>query len=351
MNWIKTIISNLLYHSRYYGLLGKFAAPDEPRLIIVMYHDFVRHDIRLSDPMQHGKPSDRHLEAQLKMLKKHFRVMALEDAIVEIREKGKLTEPTASITLDDGYISSYEIAYPILKRLGLTATIYLPTDWIDGTCSMWWIILKQLVSDCNIAEIDIHTVDSLLGTDLTEKMGQKGDETEKRKLFLETVEAILRDHPGTELDDVFAELNKLLRNGNKTTNREFTPITWDQAAEMSANGIRIGAHTCTHTNMKYLNPEAAEWEIAESKRIIEERIGHEVTGFAYPYGFDFDAFENITASLKKHGFLYAVTACFGNNDSCSDLYRLRRITLPPTTSAGLLGRELAIDYIGDNHEP
>jgi peptidoglycan/xylan/chitin deacetylase (PgdA/CDA1 family) len=43
-----------------------------------------------------------------------------------------------AITFDDAYHSVVEIALPILKRLGVPATVFVPTDYIDTTGSMRW---------------------------------------------------------------------------------------------------------------------------------------------------------------------------------------------------------------------
>lgn len=44
-----------------------------------------------------------------------------------------LPENPIIITFDDGYLSNYEIAYPILKRLGIPATIFIVTSTVGAT--------------------------------------------------------------------------------------------------------------------------------------------------------------------------------------------------------------------------
>ena len=49
-------------------------------------------------------------------------------------ERGKeLPENPIIITFDDGYLSNYEIAYPILKRLNIPATIFIVTSTVGAT--------------------------------------------------------------------------------------------------------------------------------------------------------------------------------------------------------------------------
>ena len=45
------------------------------------------------------------------------------------------------------------------------------------------------------------------------------------------------------------------------------------------------------------------------------------------------------------GFDYAVNTHQGYNDNASDLYQLRRIGLPVTTSRALIGRELMLGFL------
>jgi len=48
-------------------------------------------------------------------------------------KKGRLELPKKSvlITFDDGWIDNYLVAYPILKKYSLRATIFVITDWVE----------------------------------------------------------------------------------------------------------------------------------------------------------------------------------------------------------------------------
>jgi len=49
-------------------------------------------------------------------------------------ERGKpLPDNPIIVTFDDGYLSNYEIAFPILKRLGIPATIFVVTSTVGAT--------------------------------------------------------------------------------------------------------------------------------------------------------------------------------------------------------------------------
>jgi peptidoglycan/xylan/chitin deacetylase (PgdA/CDA1 family) len=53
---------------------------------------------------------------------------------------------------------------------------------------------------------------------------------------------------------------------------------------MSRGAIDIGSHTATHPDLTRIPPDVAEEEIRTSRQIIEDRLGREVSAFAYPFG-------------------------------------------------------------------
>ena len=63
-------------------------------------------------------------------------------------------------------------------------------------------------------------------------------------------------------------------------------FTWEQMQEMDASGlIEIAAHTINHPeDLRTLDDEALRREIFEPKRLLEERLGHEIRHFSYPAG-------------------------------------------------------------------
>jgi peptidoglycan/xylan/chitin deacetylase (PgdA/CDA1 family) len=71
--------------------------------------------------------------AQMAYLAKHRHVVDLNTLS---EPDGPPGPPRVAITFDDGYRSALEHAVPVLRRLGLPATFFVPTKWI-GTHSAW----------------------------------------------------------------------------------------------------------------------------------------------------------------------------------------------------------------------
>ncbi|GAX60448.1 polysaccharide deacetylase [Candidatus Scalindua japonica] len=58
-----------------------------------------------------------------------YNVISLSKIISFINEKQPFPKKTVAITFDDGFNNIFEIAYPILRKLGYTATIFLVTGY------------------------------------------------------------------------------------------------------------------------------------------------------------------------------------------------------------------------------
>lgn len=62
-------------------------------------------------------------------------------------------------------------------------------------------------------------------------------------------------------------------------------LTWEQIFEMQSSGlVEFGSHTMKHRNLASLPLEDVRWELVESKKRLEDKLGREMVGFAYPYG-------------------------------------------------------------------
>jgi peptidoglycan/xylan/chitin deacetylase (PgdA/CDA1 family) len=75
-------------------------------------------------------------ENQITWLHRHgYRSITLAEFMTETIETGKRI---AIITFDDGYADNYTLAFPILKRYGCVATIFLVSDYVSRNGRLWY---------------------------------------------------------------------------------------------------------------------------------------------------------------------------------------------------------------------
>jgi peptidoglycan/xylan/chitin deacetylase (PgdA/CDA1 family) len=78
-------------------------------------------------------------------------------------------------------------------------------------------------------------------------------------------------------------------------------LCWSKVQELHRAGIQFGAHTMTHPPLSAIPLERARAEIVESRNRIADRIGAEVTAFAYPYGAESGAVRAVVAESFEIG--------------------------------------------------
>jgi len=83
------------------------------------------------------------------------------------------------------------------------------------------------------------------------------------------------------------------------TNKVLLSSFPEKVKELHDMGHEVGSHTCTHSNLTKLDARILEKELRESKIILENIIGDEVSGFAYPYSL-YD--HNVIEKVKKFYF-------------------------------------------------
>jgi len=74
--------------------------------------------------------------AQMEYLHRHgFRALSLRDYVARLPLGSLPARRAFVITFDDGFRNVHEVALPILRRLGFTATVFVPTDHVGGSAT------------------------------------------------------------------------------------------------------------------------------------------------------------------------------------------------------------------------
>jgi len=86
---------------------------------------------------------------QMRYLKTNgYRVVSLADFVEFTRLNRQLPQRAVVLTFDDGYHAFKDYAYPILKEMGFTATLFVYTDWVGaGRAALSWNDLRELTAE------------------------------------------------------------------------------------------------------------------------------------------------------------------------------------------------------------
>ncbi len=105
-------------------------------------------------------------------------------------------------------------------------------------------------------------------------------------------------------------------------------LTWDEVQEISQAGMDIGSHTVSHpylTARDKMNDEQyqawLEKELAQSKKILEEKLKISVNTLAYPFGL----YDNeVEAAAIRAGYKGMLSINMGLNQPRENPFRLKR---------------------------
>ena len=98
----------------------------EQTVAILGYHSFIETDKRIEQNITDNMIMDiSKFEEQLKYLKKHkYKTLTLKEFECFQQEKCKIPRKSVLITMDDGYQSNYELAFPLLKKYNMNAVVF-----------------------------------------------------------------------------------------------------------------------------------------------------------------------------------------------------------------------------------
>ncbi|RYD06382.1 hypothetical protein N752_04260 [Desulforamulus aquiferis] len=143
-------------------------------------HVFMYHEIG-HGPNNLYVPEDE-FELQMRMLSENSYKTATVSQIPDILagRLGDEDDRWVLLTFDDGYVSFYEKAFPILKKYNLKGTVFIITDMVDTPNHMTWRQLESIQSDG--IEIASHTKTHPYLTSLTKENQEIEILNSKRKL-------------------------------------------------------------------------------------------------------------------------------------------------------------------------
>ncbi|MGD9332200.1 MAG: polysaccharide deacetylase family protein [Desulfobacterales bacterium] len=102
--------------------------------------------------------SETSFRAQLEYLRDNdYHTISLAELYAFLTYQKAIPLRSVVITIDDGYRSIYDIAYPLLKEFGFTATFFVYTDFIGATkLSLTWDQLREMKAAG--FEVESHSV-------------------------------------------------------------------------------------------------------------------------------------------------------------------------------------------------
>jgi peptidoglycan/xylan/chitin deacetylase (PgdA/CDA1 family) len=289
--------------------LGLLAAAAGTPLLVLTYHRVLAEP----DPFMPGEPDAGLFRHHLEFLARHLRPLPLTEAVDRLRA-GTLPRRAVAVTFDDGYANNHHVALPLLKAVGVPATFFVATGYLDGGC-MWNDALLETLRRGRPGVLDL----SSLGLGRHEL----GTVESRRSAFQDLVDQ-LKYRPPAERGALVEQVTAI---AEVDLPRDLM-MTSDEVRDLHREGMELGGHTVSHPILARLEDGEAREEIAAGRRRLQEICGVAPRAFAYPNGRPGDDYlPRHTAMVEEAGFDFAMSTITGCATRGSPLYELPRACL------------------------
>jgi peptidoglycan/xylan/chitin deacetylase (PgdA/CDA1 family) len=304
------------------GLLGLLApAGPNGRLSILIFHRVLPQP----DPIF---PDEMHAERFARLcewLARSFHVLALDQAADRL-VAGTLPARALCITFDDGYADNHDVALPILRLHGLSATFFVATGFLDGG-RMWNDTLVEAVRGSPEGRLELGDLPRFPAPSGLPEMpaleGMSLASTEHRRQAIHRLIGVAKYLPLDERE-IFA---RAVARASRARLPDDMMMRSDQVVALHRAGMTVGGHTVHHPILARLEPAEARHEIEAGKSALEALLQAPVTLFAYPNGKPAQDFRPEHAALvREAGFMFAVTTAPGAANAATDRFHLPRFT-------------------------
>lgn len=281
---------------------------------ILCYHGFSIGDQHEFGPILFMRPEvfRRRLET-LRRLK--MPIISLDEGLQRLAS-GSITDAPVSITIDDGWKTTYSEAAPILREFGFPACVYVTTYYCERQVAVFNVVVWYMLWKTQLERVTFEGIHPELdgGYDLS------GDRDAVGHRWIATLEA---NFDSNQREAVLGRMAQALRlDIAQVLDRDrFRLMSRD---EITALVKQYKLDVQLHTHRHRLPQESAELmtrEIEENRRVLEQLTSIPGVHFCYPSGVYFGEHPQW---LARAGIRSATTCDAGTNDSSASPLLLRR---------------------------
>jgi peptidoglycan/xylan/chitin deacetylase (PgdA/CDA1 family) len=280
--------------------IGRLVSDSEwrrQRLLILCYHGVALADEHEWCPGLYVRPS--HLERRLALLQRlRCNVLPLKEALTRLY-LGDLPPRAVVLTFDDGYFDFMARAWPLLRRFGYPATVYLTTGRVEHQLPNVNLLMSYALWSSR--------QDTLDGRDIPGLGGQHslGTAEQRQRLAQRVIDALLGGEGGEATRDAVArqvteragiDYSSLLES------RLLTLMRPHEIRRLTTEGVDFQLHTHTHRTPE--NPQEFVRDILVNRDWLREMTGTQASHLCYPSG---NYRQDYLPLLRQHGIESATT--------------------------------------------
>ncbi len=282
------------------------------QLILPFYHlvsditpNYIKH---LYEPKNIRKFKD-----DLDVFLKYYNPISLKELLEVNKGKKRFTKPSFHLTFDDGLSNFYHIIAPILLKKGISATIFLNTDFVDNKELFYRYKASLLIDNyLNINKKRKKIYSSFI------KKKTKGKKQEIRDEFIINYLLKINYKNRGLLDELATQINYSFDDFLKN---EKPYLTLKQIKILQKQGFTFGAHSCNHPNYSELELKEQLNQTKKSVKWLQDNLSVNYKVFSFPF-HDIGVSKMFYNKIKPNLDLSFGTSGIKNDEILTNLHRL-----------------------------
>jgi peptidoglycan/xylan/chitin deacetylase (PgdA/CDA1 family) len=225
------------------------------------------------------------------------------DELIRAMEGAPLPKNPVMVTFDDGYRSCHDVALPILRAVGMRATFFVPTGYVNDRKLFWWERIAFI-----LAQARKQTATLTFPRDF--ELDRKNP---KAHLVLTD---IIKNTKNLDvkrfLDELAQAFGVAWDDAIEATHADNLIMSWDHVRALSRAGMDVESHTRWHRVLQTLDDGLLRDELAGSKADLEAQLGRPVRAIAYPVGRRIAQIPRIRNAVIAAGYRLGLTNASGS---------------------------------------
>ncbi|NKB87473.1 MAG: polysaccharide deacetylase family protein [Acidobacteria bacterium] len=284
--------------------MGSLGSRVQSELPILAYHRVVdigvESDFPFDPELVSASPAD--FRAQMTYVRDHFNAITFGDVIRSLDGDHELPPRPIIVTFDDGFLDNYTNAYPVLRDLEMPATIFVSTGYIGSVETYWYDRVAYAIYRGPAGPF-------VLGStrfELTDVASRRRATADAIRFLRGVADPVRRAHLGALEERIDCTVREADRHLSQA-------MDWSQVRELHDAGIEIGSHTVSHPALSQCDDETLAFELWESRRELETRLGAPTPVVAYPFGGPGEYDGRVMAAATQAGYRLAASYISGRN--------------------------------------
>jgi peptidoglycan/xylan/chitin deacetylase (PgdA/CDA1 family) len=312
-------MSTLLLVMRSLGFFWLARRLTARRLRILCYHGISLRDEHKFNPGVFMRQET--FARQMRLVKKlGLPLLGLDDAVSKL-SSGALPGLATVITIDDGWYGTYRHMRPVLNELGIPATVYVATAFVEGDYQVFnvavgytlWRNKDKVISAEKLPEGALSQ-----GYDLADSQQRRAAERELTRFGFGYPDFKDRQQLWRELCDAVGEDWRAIES-----ERRLGFINTDELRQMMEDGLDIQLHTHGH-RFPADDREDARREVVLNREFLNAVAPGDYSHFCYPSG---QYQPEQIGDLRSLDVKSATTTQGGLNLPDTPIYELRRLII------------------------